>query len=160
MDAVALVDPAPQAYPAVQLPEQAAVTRAVVAPNFPAGHWVHADAPAREYWPAGQMEVVAEVDPAGHACPAEQLPVHDAEVSPAEDPYCPAEHSPVQSAVVMPVDEPYLPAAHWVQNAAPPREYCPAMHRAAVGEVDPAGQAYPAVQFPEQAAVARPGEDP
>jgi hypothetical protein len=32
MDAVADVDPAGQAYPAVQLPEQAAVVRAVVLP--------------------------------------------------------------------------------------------------------------------------------
>jgi hypothetical protein len=48
MDAVALVDPAPQACPAVQSPEQAAVTRAVVAPNFPAGHAVQDDAPTRE----------------------------------------------------------------------------------------------------------------
>jgi hypothetical protein len=61
---------------------------------------------------------------------------------------------------VRPWVAPYSPAAHWVQNPAPAREYCPVMHWAAVGEVDPAPQAYPAVQFPEQAAVARPLELP
>ncbi len=39
---------------------------------------------------------------------------------------------------------------------APAREYCPTGHTVAVGDTDPGGQAYPAVQFPEQAEVVRP----
>ena len=72
MDAVALVLPAGQAYPAVQLPLHADDVNPPVAPYVPPGHWTHATAPARLYCPAAhaplQAEVVSrEVDP---NCPA------------------------------------------------------------------------------------------
>ena len=40
--------------------------------------------------------------------------------------------------------------------AAPTSEYCPGAHDTAVAFVDPAGQAYPALQFPVQSAVINP----
>ncbi len=76
------------------------------------------------------------MDPAAHAYPATQLPVHPAVVSPAVDPYSPATHS--------------------VHTPDPPTLYLPGAHSDVVGLVDPAGHAYPAVQFPLQAGVVRP----
>jgi hypothetical protein len=87
MDAVALVDPATHAYPAVQLavqldtdrpdtdpyrpashgPLQAAVDMAVVAPNSPALQLVQAPAPTRLYDPTGHVTAVATVDAGGQA---------------------------------------------------------------------------------------------
>lgn len=46
--AVALMDPATHTYPALQLPVQAGVPVAGLAPYCPAAHAVHADAPALE----------------------------------------------------------------------------------------------------------------
>ncbi len=80
------------------------------------------------------------MDPAGQAYPATQLPLHTADVKP--------------------VLAPKLPAGHGVQDPAPAREYCPAGQMDAVGDVDPATHAYPAVQLPEQDAVVRPVEAP
>ena len=87
MDAVALVDPATHAYPAVQLaiqldtdrpdtdpyrpasqgPLHAAVDMAVVAPNSPALQLVQAPAPTRLYDPTGHVTAVATVDAGGQA---------------------------------------------------------------------------------------------
>jgi hypothetical protein len=87
MDAVPEVDPATQAYPAVQLPEQAEVVRPVVLPKVPAGqgavqlevvnrlvfpnlplrHGVHDPKPAKLYDPGAQATAVALVLAAGHA---------------------------------------------------------------------------------------------
>jgi hypothetical protein len=67
---------------------------------------------------------VGLVDPAGHAYPALQFPLHAA----------------VDCAVV----PPYRPAAHAVHVPDPPRLYCPAGHGAAVALVDPATHTYPA----------------
>jgi hypothetical protein len=157
---VADVLPAGQAYPAVQDPVQAGVVSPDDAPNLPVGHaavhdafespavepyspWlqlVHADAAAREYWPAGHTAAVADVEPAGQTYPAVQGPLQAAEPN---------------AAVA-----PYRPAAHWVQEPAPAREYWPAAHGVAVADVDPAGQAYPAVHGPEQVAAVSPAASP
>ncbi len=87
MDAVALVDPATHAYPAVQLavqldtdkpdtdpyrpashgPVQAAVDMAVVAPNSPALQLVQTPAPTRLYVPTGHATAVGTMDAGGHA---------------------------------------------------------------------------------------------
>ena len=55
---------------------------------------------------------------------------------------------------------PNKPATQSVQAPAPAREYFPATHWDAVADADPAGQAYPAVQLPEQAAEVRPEAEP
>jgi hypothetical protein len=86
------------------------------------------------------MDGVALVDPAGQAYPDVQGPVHAA----------------VGRAVVLP----YVPAGQAVQDDAPAREYCPTGHAAAVGDMDPAGQTYPAVHSPLHMDVARPVVDP
>jgi hypothetical protein len=71
--AVALVDPAGHAHPALQLPEHPADAIAAVMPYSPALQLVQLPAPVRLYWPAGHVTAVALVDPSGHAYPA----VHD-----------------------------------------------------------------------------------
>ena len=48
-EAVELVDPAAQAYPAVHSPLHDALVSPDVAPNVPAGHALHTPAPASEY---------------------------------------------------------------------------------------------------------------
>lgn len=55
---------------------------------------------------------------------------------------------------------PYTPPGQGVHAAAAGREYVPAVHMTAVGETEPRGQAYPAVQGPVQFAVTAPVEDP
>ncbi len=60
------VDPAGHAYPAVQFPLHADVFIAAEAPNRPAAHTMHDDAPALLYCPAAQVDTVALVDPVGH----------------------------------------------------------------------------------------------
>ncbi len=85
-DVVGDVDPAGQAYPDVQGPEQAAVVRPATAPYAPPGQGLHTPATAREYVPAGHMDVVELVDPAGQAYPAVQLPEQDAVVRPVVAP--------------------------------------------------------------------------
>ena len=158
MDAVALgdVDPAAHAYPAVQFPVQAGVVKPPEAPYRPALHSPEQkgllkplEAP---YWPMAQGVQVPEDSglncPAGHSCVV-------ALVDPGGQAY-PGAQGPVQAAEPMPPVAPYRPAAQSVHVAAPAREYLPAGHRLAVALVDPAGQACPATQLPEQAAVDRP----
>jgi hypothetical protein len=72
--------------PAVHWPEHVDTPMAAVAPNWPAAQTVHVPAPAREYCPAAQVAWVADADPAAHAYPALQLPVHPAVVKPVVDP--------------------------------------------------------------------------
>ncbi len=55
---------------------------------------------------------------------------------------------------------PYRPAAHGVHDAAPGRLYVPAGHDTWVGDVDPGGHMYPAVQLPEHAGVRRAAASP
>jgi hypothetical protein len=151
--AVALVDPAGQAYPAlhgpihwaevcaaalpnrpaVQLPLQADVPIAAVEPYRPATQSVHTDAPPKENLPAGHTLAEALVDAAGQMYPAVQVNEH--------------------AALVNPSVEPYTPGGQSVQAPAPAREYFPATHCDAVALVDPAGQAYPAVHAPTHWAV-------
>ena len=52
---------------------------------------MHADAPVPLYCPAGQMEAVADVEPAGHEYPAVQSPVHAAVKRAVVDPNLPAQ---------------------------------------------------------------------
>jgi hypothetical protein len=63
--AVAEVDPAPHAYPAVHVPLHAAVDRPAVVPKVPAGQLVQTLAPVREYLPATHWVTVELVDAAG-----------------------------------------------------------------------------------------------
>jgi hypothetical protein len=159
-DAVGEVDRAAHAYPAEHAPEQPAVVRPSVAPYLPAGHGplqaavdrpdvdpykptaqlLQEVAPDRLYVPTGQVAAVALRDPAAHAYPAAQLPLH--------------------AAVVRPALDPYLPPGHGVQDPAPPSLYVPAPHRNAVECVDPAGHAYPAEHAPVHSGNTRPDVDP
>ncbi len=67
VNAVALTEPSTHAYPAVQAAVQLEVLIPVELPKRPAGQRVHTSAPARLYRPAGQIEAVADTDPAMHA---------------------------------------------------------------------------------------------
>ncbi len=158
--AVALVQPAAHACPALHSPVHDDDTRPLMAPYVPAGHGaVHAavdragvapyrpaaqllqmPAPSRLYCPAGQMAAVALVDPATQKYPAAQLPLQLTDGRPAVAPYVPAGHR-----------------LHW---PAPPALYWPATHIAAVALVEPATQAYPALQLPLQPALDRPAVAP
>ena len=50
---------------------------------MPTGQGLQALAPAKLYCPAGQMDAVALVDPAGQVYPAAQLPLQDVLFRPA-----------------------------------------------------------------------------
>jgi hypothetical protein len=160
MDAVAFVDPATHACPALQLPLHVTTDTPGVAPNCPAAHVVHAPAPPSEYVPAGHMNAVAFVDPAAHANPPLQLPLHAADDRPGVAPNCPATQAAVQAAVVSPVIFPNRPAGQSTHTQAPDRLYRPDGHTAAVALTDPATQKYPALQFPLQLAFVRPCTPP
>ena len=97
MDAVGVVDPAGQAYPALQMPVHDDWFMAALAPYCPALQFVHAAAPAMEYWPAGHAATAGVVDAAGQTYPAVQ--------------------APLQSDVVKPVVLPYRPGAAYYRNA-------------------------------------------
>ncbi len=92
IDAVALVDPSAQAYPAAQLPLHAADGSPGTAPYRPAAQDVHDAAPTSEYLPATQTDAVALVDPSAQAYPAAQLPLQAADDRPGSAPYRPAAH--------------------------------------------------------------------
>jgi hypothetical protein len=139
------VEPTGQEYPAVQFPVHIGDGLAVVAPKVPARHGVHALTPLTLYVPAGQAIAVDDADPAVHAYPAVQMPLHAADNRPDADPNLPAGQGAVQAAVVSPAMSPYLPAGQSVQSAAPVRLYWPAGHRAHDGckmlpPYKPAGQ--------------------
>jgi hypothetical protein len=55
---------------------------------------------------------------------------------------------------------PNRPAGQSLHDPAPPTLYLPTPHTTAVALTDPAGHAYPALQFPLQPAVVRPGPLP
>ncbi len=121
-DAVELVDPAGQAYPAThdplheeavrpeeepyrpaeQGPEHNEVDRPGELPKRPAGQRLHNPEPAREYFPTGHTATVELVDPAGQAYPAAHGPVQAGEVRPVEEPYCPTGHLAEHAAVGRP----------------------------------------------------------
>ena len=75
-------------------------------------------------------------------------------------PYRPASHGPLQAAVVSPAALPYRPALQLVHSPAPAREYWPAGHSNVVGDVDPAGHAYPAAHGPSHVDTFHPDELP
>jgi hypothetical protein len=160
MDAVALVDPATHAYPAVQLavqldtdrpdtdpyrpvsqgPLQAAVDMAVVAPNSPALQLVQTPAPTRLNVPTGHVTAVARMDTGGQAKPGAHAPEHPG------------------SAIA--VEAPYRPAAQSLHIGAPERLYVPTGQGNAVPLVDPAGQKYPGLHGPSHPEVTAPPLDP
>ncbi len=135
--------------PAGHCPLQAAVASPCTAPKRPAAQSVHAAAPAKEYLPDVQMAELEKRDPGGQKYPESHAPTHWLVVWAPVSPYRPGAHCPLQAAVVRPAVDPNRPAAQSVQVLAPARAYCPAAHCTAVGDVDPAGHAYPAVQLPE-----------
>ena len=119
--AVALVDPGGHAYPAAQPPLHAADGRAPVDPKVPPGQATQAPNPGRLYVPATHATAVGLVEPAGHAYPALQLPVHAAaDVKPAVKLYRPAAHAPLHDAFVQASLSPNRPAGHALQLPAPP----------------------------------------
>jgi hypothetical protein len=148
--AVGDVDPAAQAYPAVQVPLQSAVGREGAAPHLPAAHREQVAAPAREYLPATHRRAVGLVDPGAHANPGLQLPSQVAVAWPGTEPYRPPSHSPVQEALDIAGVAPYKPAAHMAQAPEPARLYFPDGHVTAVPLVEAGGQAYPGLQTPAQ----------
>ena len=101
---------------------------------------MHTAAAARLYCPGGQAPWVDDVDPAGQKYPAVHVPVHTDDDSAAE--------------------APNLPPGHGSHAPAPTRLYEPGGHWVAVADVLPAGQAYPAVQFPLHADVDSPDAEP
>jgi hypothetical protein len=62
MEAVELVDPDGQLYPALQAPEQVAVVRPAVDPNRPAGQAEQEVMLAVEYVPAAHRSFAASVE--------------------------------------------------------------------------------------------------
>ena len=139
---------------------QPAVVRPAELPYTPAGHSVHAPAPARLYCPAAHRVAVADVDPAGQAYPAMHAPLQLDPVSPPTDPNLPTVHAPLQLALDSADNDPNLPGGQGVHAPAPARLYCPVAHIDCVADVDPVGQAYPALQLPLQPVVLRPVVDP
>ena len=99
-------------------------------------------------------------DPAPHAYPALQFPVHDDTLSPDSDPYRPASHSPLQLALVRPQSDPYRPALQFVQTLDPAMLYFPGTHCVELAATDPARQTKPALHGPTQDALDSPESDP
>ncbi len=64
-DAVALVDPEAQAYPAAQSPLHVAELSQRVPPNLPSGHELQEPAPLKLYVPKSQAIMVALLLPGG-----------------------------------------------------------------------------------------------
>jgi hypothetical protein len=137
---VEVVEPVGQAYPALQLPPHPAVPKPGASPKVPAGQREHTPRPARLYWPMGQMAAVELVDPAAHAYPAVQSPLH--------------------ANVVNAGVAPNFPAGQGVHVLEPAVAYVPEGHMDAVDDTEPATQAYPAVQGPTHADVDWPSASP
>lgn len=132
--------PARQTKPAAQGPSHEDFCRAIPEPYRPASQSVQTAAPVRLYRPAGHTTCSADVDPGGHAYPALQLPEQLGEVN----------------ADVAPC----TPSGHTEHVLAPAKLKVPGPQRTAVELEEPAGQMYPALQFPEQAGVDSAGEAP
>jgi hypothetical protein len=158
--AVAFLEAAGHAYPAVHRPLQLALGMAAETPYRPGAQSMHTAAPDKLYLPDGHAVAVTLTDPAGHTYPALQLPVHVDVVSPDTDPNRPASQGPLQLALGMPDTAPYRPGAQSTHTLAPARLYFPAGHATATGLVDPATHAYPAVHSPLHADVVNPEEAP
>jgi hypothetical protein len=121
---------------------------------------VHACAAPPLYVPGLHNEAVALVDPVEHECPAAHGPSHVDAVAPGPAPYRPASQGPLQAEVDSPAVAPNAPGGHSVQAPAPLTLYVPGLHRTATALVLLAGQAYPAVHSPLQAAVGNPAVAP
>ena len=83
-------------------PLQEEVVRPAVAPKKPATQGAHQGDAASLYFPAGQMEVVALVDPARQAYPAVHAPAHADEFIAVVLPYRPpghAQHTPTAASL-------------------------------------------------------------
>ena len=104
------------------------------------GHTVHVPLPPLLNHPDGHVDAVRLVEPAAHAYPAAQLPLH---VS-----------STASDAL------PNRPAGHGRHAPAPPNAYWPATHGTAVPLVEPSGHAYPALHAPEHDDEVRPETAP
>ncbi len=102
------VAPDTQKWPAGQAAVHKEVPIPLVDPYRPAGHDLHTESPPSVYFPAGQTEAVAVVEPAAHAYPAL--------------------HAPLQEDDAMPVVDPKRPEAHEVHAVSPPPLYFPAGH--------------------------------
>ena len=63
------------------------------------------------------------VDPAAHAYPAVQLPLHADDDRPAVAPNVPGGHAAVQPALDRPAVAPYVPAGHALHIPAPLKLY-------------------------------------
>lgn len=72
----------------------------------------------------------------------------------------PATHDPLHELLFIAAVDPYRPGLHSVHSPAPPRLYVPAGHSTVVAFRDPAGQAYPMLQFPEHVATVIPVTNP
>ena len=81
--------------PALHGPLQLLLIKPGVAPYSPALQFVHVDAPATEYCPAGHIAAVGDTEPAGHAYPATHGPLHADDVKPVAAPYRPASQGPL-----------------------------------------------------------------
>jgi hypothetical protein len=143
MAAVGLTDPAAHAYPAEHAPLHWLVTCAtalpyrpaahrplhdddvapLTLPNVPWGHGEHDPAPPTLNVPATHTDAVAVEDPAGHAYPAAQLPVHPDDAMPRVAPYSPAAQGPLHPDELVAVDRPNRPAAHGVHAPDPAKLY-------------------------------------
>jgi hypothetical protein len=116
MNAEVLADPAGHAYPAVQVSLHGD-TLATTPLKVPAAHREHTEAPARLNVPGVQTDAVALLDPARHAYPALQTPLHAALLAPA-NPNLPLGQGPLHADEGIAVVTPYLPAAQSVHAAA------------------------------------------
>jgi hypothetical protein len=110
MTSVAVRDPAGQKYPASHCPLHVSAVMPATDPNRPAGHSavqsdvvspvvfpnrptaqsVHTPCPPVLNFPGGHAAAVAVVDPAAHAYPAAQSPLHAAVCRPRAEPNLPA----------------------------------------------------------------------
>ncbi len=148
--------------------------------HLPAGQLEQAESPPLAYLPAGQADAVLLVEPATHAYPAAQDPLHALDVSPEVLPNLPPGHALVHVGDTIPGVDPYRPAGqgvhdpapstspnrpagHTVHAAAPARLNCPAGHaRACVAPAEhacPSGHTVPLVQ-PVAASTAPPAPAP
>ena len=88
--------------PASQGPLHAGVSSPVVLPKRPTGQGEHAAAPPLLHSPVPHTDAVEDVDPAAHAYPGLQLPLHEEAVRPDALPNEPGSQGPLQSAVDRP----------------------------------------------------------
>lgn len=94
--------PAGQAWPGKHGPLQLLEVTPVELPKRPALQLLQAAAAAGLNCPTRHTMVRGEMDPAGHACPALQLPLQADDVRPEVLPNVPGSQGPLQVAVARP----------------------------------------------------------